>query len=57
MTFVRIGDMRHVMSYMISGGTTFNMVLSHPEKLPPSAWRKDTILEDMLKHFEGWDPR
>ena len=53
----RIGDMRHVMTYMISGGKTFNMVLSHPESTPPHSWSKSTVLPDMMKHFDGWDSR
>lgn len=49
--------MRHVMTYMISGGKTFNMVLSHPESTPPHSWSKSTVLPDMMKHFDGWDSR
>jgi salicylate hydroxylase len=52
-----IGDMRHVMSYTIAGGKSFNMVLSHPETSDPSTWKQETALTDMKKHFEGWDPR
>jgi salicylate hydroxylase len=52
-----IGDMRHVMSYTIAGGKSFNMVLSHPETSDPSTWKQETALEDMKKHFEGWDFR
>ncbi|KAF1922892.1 FAD/NAD(P)-binding domain-containing protein [Didymella exigua CBS 183.55] len=53
---VWIGDNRHVMTYMISGGEKFNMVLSHPETTEPHTWNKDTTLQDMRSHFEGWDP-
>jgi salicylate hydroxylase len=49
--------MRHVMTYTIAAGKSFNMVLSHPESLDPSMWRQGTELEDMRNHFEGWDPR
>jgi len=52
-----IGHMRHVMSYFIAGGNSFNMVLSHPETSDPSTWKQDTALADMRKHFQGWDPR
>ncbi|KAF2436269.1 FAD/NAD(P)-binding domain-containing protein [Tothia fuscella] len=52
-----IGDMRHVMSYSIAGGGSFNMVLSHPESSDPSTWKQETALADMKSHFEGWDPR
>lgn len=53
----RIGEDRHVMTYCITGGQAFNMVLSHPDKNPsttPSA-EKD-MLETMKKEFEGWQP-
>ncbi|KAF1983592.1 FAD/NAD(P)-binding domain-containing protein [Aulographum hederae CBS 113979] len=52
-----IGDLRHVMSYTIAGGKSFNMVLSHPEKSDPSTWRQETALEDMKQQFQGWDFR
>lgn len=46
------------MTYCITGGQAFNMVLSHPDKSPataPSA-EKD-MLETMKKEFEGWHPQ
>ncbi|KAF2643524.1 FAD/NAD(P)-binding domain-containing protein, partial [Massarina eburnea CBS 473.64] len=52
-----VGDNRHVMTYTIAGGKTFNMVLSHPEDADPSTWNQTTVIEDMKKHFENWDPR
>ncbi|KAF9735030.1 hypothetical protein PMIN06_000802 [Paraphaeosphaeria minitans] len=51
-----IGKDRHVMAYSIAGGKSFNMVLSHPEHSDPSMWNQHTVLEDMKRHFEGWDP-
>jgi len=45
------------MTYTIAAGKSFNMVLSHPESLDPSLWQQGTELEDMRKHFDGWDPR
>ncbi|OAG10630.1 FAD/NAD(P)-binding domain-containing protein, partial [Paraphaeosphaeria sporulosa] len=51
-----IGKGRHVMAYSIAGGKSFNMVLSHPEHSDPSTWNQHTVLEDMKRHFEGWDP-
>jgi salicylate hydroxylase len=54
-----VGDLRHVMSYTIAGGKSFNMVLSHPDRSDPSTWNQqspETILSDMKKHFHGWDP-
>lgn len=56
MRTTRIGEERHVMSYSIAGGKSFNMVLAHPESLDPSTWNQKTVIEDMKKHFEGWDP-
>ncbi|CAK9780354.1 unnamed protein product [Cutaneotrichosporon oleaginosum] len=52
-----IGHERHVMSYPISGGETFNMVLSHPHEGPvdPAATQEQLIAE-MRQHYEGWDP-
>ncbi len=55
----RIGDMRHVMSYTIAGGKSFNMVLSHPDRTDPSTWHQQspsTVLSDMRAQFQGWDP-
>ena len=52
----RIGDMRHVMTYTIAAGNSFNVVLSHPETKHPDTWDQATALEDMRNHFEGWDP-
>ena len=53
----RIGDMRHVMTYTIAAGKSFNMVLSHPEESDPSTWRQETAVSDMKQHFKGWDYR
>jgi salicylate hydroxylase len=43
------------MTYSISGGRTFNMVLSHPADSDPATWRQETALEDMKAEFAGWD--
>jgi salicylate hydroxylase len=43
------------MTYTIASGTSFNMVLSHPETSGPSTWNQATALEDMKAHFLGWD--
>lgn len=53
-----VGHQRHVMSYPISGGKTFNMVLSHPDEgeIDPSA-SQETLLAEMRKNYEGWDPK
>lgn len=55
-TRYRIGKGRHVMAYSIEGGKSFNMVLSHPEDSDPSTWNQSSVIEDMKKHFQGWDP-
>ncbi|TKA79705.1 hypothetical protein B0A49_01461 [Cryomyces minteri] len=52
-----IGDMRHVMTYTIAAGKSFNMVLSHPEDSDPSTWEQETAVNDMQQQFSGWDPR
>ncbi|KAJ5474648.1 hypothetical protein N7475_004214 [Penicillium sp. IBT 31633x] len=52
-----IGDGRHVMTYTIGAGKTFNMVLSHPDDSEPSTWDQATVLSDMKREFQGWDCR
>ncbi|KAF2501401.1 FAD/NAD(P)-binding domain-containing protein [Lophium mytilinum] len=52
-----IGEDRHVMTYTIAGGKSFNMVLSHVDRSNPATWRADTAIEDMQRYFQGWDPR
>ncbi len=56
---VWIGHKRHVMSYPINGGKTFNMVLSHPDESPMESWTTDPeeVLREMRSNYEGWDPR
>lgn len=54
---VRIGDQRHVMTYTIGAGKSFNMVLSHPDNSDPSTWDQVTALSDMRREFQGWDER
>ncbi|ORY24553.1 hypothetical protein BCR39DRAFT_486220 [Naematelia encephala] len=54
-----IGENRHVMSYPINGGKTFNLVLSHPDENDgdlPVAEMSD-ILAEMRDNYKGWDPR
>lgn len=45
------------MSYMIAGGATLNLVLSHPDSSDPRNWDQAQAIDDMRKHFEGWDPQ
>lgn len=56
-TFLRIGDHKHAMTYMISGGKTFNMVLAHKDNSNPVLWTPDSARRDMEDHYNGWDPR
>lgn len=52
----RIGEDRHVMTYCIAGGTSFNMVLSHPDKGDPALFgSEEDMLADMRAEFQGWD--
>jgi salicylate hydroxylase len=52
-----IGEDRHVMSYTIAAGKSFNMVLSHADPTPPSTWKPENAIRDMREYFAGWDPR
>ncbi|KAH0527335.1 hypothetical protein TsFJ059_002347 [Trichoderma semiorbis] len=52
-----IGPERHVMTYTIASGKSFNMVLSHIDHSDPSTWRPETAIDDMRAYFEGWDPK
>lgn len=53
-----LGPGRHVMTYPIQGGNTFNLVLSHPASSAPESWATDPreILEEMKGNYAGWDP-
>ena len=51
-----IGEDRHVMTYTISAGKSFNMVLSHTDRTHPSTWAKKSFKDDVLREFGGWDP-
>ncbi|KAJ6000802.1 hypothetical protein N7481_001211 [Penicillium waksmanii] len=52
-----IGDQRHVMTYTIGAGKSFNMVLSHPDTTDPATWDRSDALSDMKREFQGWDKR
>ncbi|KAH7268004.1 hypothetical protein MRS44_011714 [Fusarium solani] len=52
-----IGEDRHVMTYCIAGGNSFNMVLSHVDHSSPSTWDAENAIADMRKSFENWDPK
>lgn len=53
---VRIGEQRHVMTYVIGAGKSFNMVLSHADHSDPSTWDQATPLA-VRREFQGWDGR
>ncbi|KAH7191708.1 uncharacterized protein B0J16DRAFT_393636 [Fusarium flagelliforme] len=52
-----IGEDRHVMTYCIAGGDSFNMVLSHIDHSLPSTWNAANALQEMRQSFRDWDPR
>ncbi|KAH6669063.1 hypothetical protein B0J14DRAFT_599969 [Halenospora varia] len=52
-----IGEDRHVMTYTIAAGESFNMVLSHVDPSDPATWKPENAINDMRKYFSGWDPR
>ncbi|KAJ3963042.1 hypothetical protein N0V92_000182 [Colletotrichum tropicale] len=57
---VWIGEDRHVMTYTISAGESFNMVLSHRDCRDPSTWQQKSqadVLKEMRAEFQGWDNR
>ncbi|KAF2140958.1 uncharacterized protein K452DRAFT_359381 [Aplosporella prunicola CBS 121167] len=51
-----IGERQHAMTYVIAGGSTFNVVLSHSEESDPSSWEQETAIEDANRRFADWDP-
>lgn len=54
----RIGEDRHVMTYTIAAGESFNMVLSHRDCRDPSTWQQKgqaDVLKEMRAEFQGWD--
>ncbi|KAH8588837.1 hypothetical protein B0O99DRAFT_746539 [Bisporella sp. PMI_857] len=52
-----IGEKRHVMTYCIAAGESFNMVLSHVDESDPGTWNSDHAVNEMRKEFAGWDPQ
>jgi salicylate hydroxylase len=52
-----IGEDRHVMTYSIAAGESFNMVLSHVDTSDSSTWKPENAVKDMQGYFKGWDPR
>ncbi|PVH98236.1 FAD/NAD(P)-binding domain-containing protein [Periconia macrospinosa] len=52
-----IGEDRHVMSYTIAAGESFNMVLSHIDHSDPATWNQKFAKEHIEAEFSGWDSR
>jgi salicylate hydroxylase len=54
-----VGDGRHVMTYTIASGKSFNMVLSHRDGSDPNTWPTDPEerLKQMRGYYQDWDPR
>jgi len=51
-----IGPNRHVMTYTIAAGESFNLVLSHVDHTDPATWKPENAIKDMREYFSGWDP-
>ncbi|KAH8810823.1 hypothetical protein F5884DRAFT_875731 [Xylogone sp. PMI_703] len=52
-----VGDDRHVMSYAIAGGESYNLVLTHPyDNIDKEHTPMSEILQKMRSHYNGWDP-
>jgi len=51
-----IGPDRHVMTYTIAAGESFNLVLSHVDHTDPATWDPKNAIKDMRAYFSGWDP-
>ena len=45
------------MTYMISGGKTFNMVLAHRDTSDSALWTSNSARRDMEHRYDGWDAR
>ncbi|KAJ4395065.1 hypothetical protein N0V91_011094 [Didymella pomorum] len=51
-----IGGDRHVMTYTIAAGESFNMVLSHVDHSDPATWVNKLFKEEVKNEYYGWDP-
>ncbi|KAJ9602227.1 hypothetical protein H2200_013347 [Cladophialophora chaetospira] len=51
-----VGHNAHAMTYSISKGELFNMVLTHPEANEPETWDRSNALTEMKAVYSGWDP-
>lgn len=54
-----IGEGRHVMTYTMSSGRSFNMVLSHRDASDPATWptEPEERLAQMRSYYADWDPQ
>jgi salicylate hydroxylase len=55
---VWIGKDVHAMTYCVSRGEMFNLVLSHKDDRPVEEWSRDPneLIREMKGTYEGWDP-
>ena len=52
-----MGPRAHAVSYSLLGGEMFNIVLLVPDDLPESMIKSKGDVGEMVRLFEGWDPR
>lgn len=45
-----------MMSYMIAGGQTLNLVFCRTDTSDPITWKQSDSLDEMKRFFHGWDP-
>ncbi|KAL1310942.1 hypothetical protein AAFC00_001165 [Neodothiora populina] len=50
-----IGPGRHIMSYPIRGGTSYNIVMSHPGKASVGKWNEPGDIGEMNRTYEKFD--
>jgi|SRR5271170_4648843 len=53
----RVGDKHSAMTYMVSGATALNMVLSHSDAIDTTGWTSERMREEIESQFAGWDQR
>jgi len=51
-----IGPYAHAVGYSLRAGAMYNIVLLCPDDLPTDLARSAGSVEEMKKHFTGWDP-
>jgi salicylate hydroxylase len=51
-----IGPSSHSVFYPVRCGNEFNLVMTHPDDLPPDVKTMGGNLAEMKSVFEGWDP-